>query len=139
MEPIYIQHQKLDLMAPVGASRTGELHTSLTTQQTELRHMESKAVRLAVLMSFATAERDKLRRHCHSLLLLLHHQAAASPSLHAASILLARGGCSATSTATVIMHNENMTKVDSVSSASSFQVLDSVSLTKTTIFYISIF
>ncbi|CAN6227329.1 unnamed protein product [Urochloa humidicola] len=55
-----------------------ELDASRAAHQAELRRMESEAARLAALVSSAAAERDELRRHCHSLLLLLHHQAQAS-------------------------------------------------------------
>ncbi|CAN6270916.1 unnamed protein product [Urochloa humidicola] len=71
-----------------------ELDASRAAHQAELRRMESEAARLAALVSSAAAERDELRRHCHSLLLLLHHQAQSSsapppetlpaPRLHAA-------------------------------------------------------
>ena len=63
-----------------------ELDASRAAHQAELRRMESEAARLAALVASAATERDELRRHCHSLLLLLHHQAQAAaptPSLHA--------------------------------------------------------
>ncbi|KAG2564951.1 uncharacterized protein LOC120683815 [Panicum virgatum] len=63
-----------------------ELDASRAAHQAELRRMETEAARLAALVASAAAERDQLRRHCHSLLLLLHHQAQAAaptPSLHA--------------------------------------------------------
>nr|AHW98577.1 hypothetical protein [Oryza punctata] len=83
-----------------------ELDAARVAHQAELRRMESEAARLAALVASAAAERDELRRHCHSLLLLLHHQsqAAAPPtppqvSLPAAAhvvpttIAHAGGGC----------------------------------------------
>jgi hypothetical protein len=54
-----------------------ELDAARAAHQAELRRMESEATRLAALVASAAAERDELRRHCHSLLLLLHHQQAA--------------------------------------------------------------
>ncbi|PVH34758.1 hypothetical protein PAHAL_7G024300 [Panicum hallii] len=76
-----------------------ELDASRAAHQAELRRMESEAARLAALVASAAAERDELRRHCHSLLLLLHHQAQATaappaptPSLHAAGVLGGSGG-----------------------------------------------
>uniref|UniRef100_A0A0E0DAF3 Uncharacterized protein n=1 Tax=Oryza meridionalis TaxID=40149 RepID=A0A0E0DAF3_9ORYZ len=59
-----------------------ELDAVRAAHQAELRRMESEAARLAALVASAAAERDELRRHCHSLLLLLHHQsqAAAPPT-----------------------------------------------------------
>ncbi|KAL6650341.1 hypothetical protein ACP70R_009266 [Stipagrostis hirtigluma subsp. patula] len=56
-----------------------ELDAARAAHQAELRRMESEAARLAALVASAAAERDELRRHCHSLLLLLHHQAQAAP------------------------------------------------------------
>ncbi|KAJ1270042.1 hypothetical protein BS78_06G024100 [Paspalum vaginatum] len=86
-----------------------ELHASRAAHQAELRRVESEAARLAALVSSAAAERDELRRHCHSLLLLLHHQAQAqaaavapapapSPTslLHGGGTLLHAGGGGAT-------------------------------------------
>ncbi|CAL5035743.1 unnamed protein product [Urochloa decumbens] len=78
-----------------------ELDASRAAHQAELRRMESEAARLAALVASAAAERDELRRHCHSLLLLLHHQAQAAappppetptPRLHAGGVL---GGAAA--------------------------------------------
>ncbi|WVZ83766.1 hypothetical protein U9M48_030871 [Paspalum notatum var. saurae] len=68
-----------------------ELHASRAAHQAELRRVESEAARL---VSSAAAERDELRRHCHSLLLLLHHQAqAAAPApAPSPSLLLHAGG-----------------------------------------------
>ena len=43
-----------------------ELDAARGAHRAELRRVESEAAQLA-------AERDELRRHCHSLLLLLHH------------------------------------------------------------------
>ncbi|EAY92918.1 uncharacterized protein [Oryza sativa Japonica Group] len=59
-----------------------ELDAARAAHQAELRRMESEAARLAALVASAAAERDELRRHCHSLLLLLHHQSqpAAPPT-----------------------------------------------------------
>ena len=122
------QQQQLDLttapelrLALVRA--LAELHASRAAHQAELRCMESEAARLAALVSSAAAERDELRQHCHSLLLLRHHQAQAqavvgppphTPSLHvhAASVLSAGGGGGGggggcTTAAAVIMNNEN--------------------------------
>lgn len=56
-----------------------ELDAARAAHQAELRRMESEAARLAALVASAAAERDELRRHCHSLLLLLHHQSQAPP------------------------------------------------------------
>ncbi|CAL5028816.1 unnamed protein product [Urochloa decumbens] len=75
-----------------------ELDASRAAHQAELRRMESEAARLAALVASAAAERDELRRHCHSLLLLLHHQTqeaapappppeTPTPRLHAAGVL----------------------------------------------------
>ncbi|TKW03101.1 hypothetical protein SEVIR_7G000800v4 [Setaria viridis] len=83
-----------------------ELDASRAAHQAELRRMESEAARLAALVASAAAERDELRRHCHSLLLLLHHQAQAAtaappaptPSLHA-GVLGGSGGAAATAAA----------------------------------------
>ncbi|KAL5214812.1 hypothetical protein ABZP36_003964 [Zizania latifolia] len=86
-----------------------ELEAARAAHQAELRRMESEASRLAALVASAAAERDELRRHCHSLLLLLHHQsqapAAAAPAhnLPAAQVsttiahagVLGIGGCAA--------------------------------------------
>ncbi|XP_066346880.1 uncharacterized protein [Miscanthus floridulus] len=114
--------QQLDLTTAPELRRAlvralAELHASRAAHQAELRRMESEAARLAALVSSAAAERDELRRHCHSLLLLLHHQAQAqavvappphTPSLHvhAASVLSAGGG-GCTTAAAAIMNNEN--------------------------------
>ncbi|XP_062185580.1 uncharacterized protein LOC133889132 [Phragmites australis] len=71
-----------------------ELESARAAHQAELRRMESEAARLAALVASAAAERDELRRQCHSLLLLLNHQAQAPtppPSLHA-GVLLGGGG-----------------------------------------------
>lgn len=119
-------HYQLDLTTAPELRRAlvralAELHASRAAHQAELRRMESEAARLAALVSSAAAERDELRRHCHSLLLLLHHQAQAqavvappphTPSLHvhAASVLSAAGGGGGggcTTAAAVIMNNEN--------------------------------
>ncbi|KAF0891617.1 hypothetical protein E2562_010602 [Oryza meyeriana var. granulata] len=87
-----------------------ELDAARAAHQTELRRMESEAARLAALVASATAERDELRRHCHSLLLLLHHQSQSAPptptpqSMPAAHVptttiahsgVLGGGGCAA--------------------------------------------
>uniref|UniRef100_A0A0A9D429 Uncharacterized protein n=1 Tax=Arundo donax TaxID=35708 RepID=A0A0A9D429_ARUDO len=56
-----------------------ELNAARAAYQAELRCAESEAARLAALVASAAAERDELRRHCHSLLLLLHHQSQAAP------------------------------------------------------------
>ncbi|KAG8064141.1 hypothetical protein GUJ93_ZPchr0004g38628 [Zizania palustris] len=85
-----------------------ELDAARAAHQAELRRMESEASRLAALVASAAAERDELRRHCHSLLLLLHHQsqspappppqslpaAQASTTISHAGIL-GVGGCAA--------------------------------------------
>lgn len=109
------EHQQLDFATAPELRRAlvralAELHASRAAHQAELRRMESEAARLAALVSSAAAERDELRRHCHSLLLLLHHQAQAqapppppAPSLHAG--VLSAGG--STTAAAVIMNNEN--------------------------------
>ncbi|KAG2570572.1 uncharacterized protein LOC120639723 [Panicum virgatum] len=78
-----------------------ELDASHAAHQAELRRMESEAARLAALVASAASERAELRRHCHSLLLLLHHQAQAAaptPSLHAG--VLGRGAAAATAAVT---------------------------------------
>lgn len=80
-----------------------ELDASRAAHQAELRRMESEAARLAALVASAAAERDELRRHCHSLLLLLHHQAQAStaappaptPSFHGGVLPGGSGGAAA--------------------------------------------
>eukprot|EP00267_Zea_mays_P051578 XP_020404544.1 uncharacterized protein LOC103646851 [Zea mays] len=73
--------QQLDLTTAPELRRAlvralAELHASRAAHQAELRRVESEAARLAALVSSAAAERDELRRQCHSLLLLLHHQNA---------------------------------------------------------------
>ncbi|EES11787.1 hypothetical protein BDA96_06G015800 [Sorghum bicolor] len=110
-------HQQLDApeLRRALVRALAELHASRAAHQAELRRVESEAARLAALVSSAAAERDELRRHCHSLLLLLHHQAQAqpppphTPSLHAASVLSAGGGGGGgcTNAAAVMMNNEN--------------------------------
>ncbi|KAI4968868.1 hypothetical protein ZWY2020_046198 [Hordeum vulgare] len=53
-----------------------ELEAARGAHREELRRVEHEAARL---VACAAAERDELRRHCHSLLLLLHHHAAQPP------------------------------------------------------------
>ncbi|KAE8809222.1 hypothetical protein D1007_14268 [Hordeum vulgare] len=53
-----------------------ELEAARCAHREELRRVEHEAARL---VACAAAERDELRRHCHSLLLLLHHHAAQPP------------------------------------------------------------
>ncbi|KAK3143146.1 hypothetical protein QOZ80_4BG0359010 [Eleusine coracana subsp. coracana] len=73
-----------------------ELDAARAAHQAELRRVESEAARLAALVASAAAERDELRRHCHSLLLLLqhHHQpqeAPPPPLIRAGDDVQARG------------------------------------------------
>jgi hypothetical protein len=122
--------QQLDLTTAPELRRAlvralAELHASRAAHQAELRRVESEAARLAALVSSAAAERDELRRQCHSLLLLLHHQAQAAaaaaavapaPSLHAAASVLSAGGggcsASASATAAAVVTNENAPDAD---------------------------
>ncbi|XP_051212043.1 uncharacterized protein [Lolium perenne] len=53
-----------------------ELDAVRGAHQAELRRVESEAARL---VASAAAERDELRRHCHSLLVLLHHHQTSPP------------------------------------------------------------
>nr|AVF19609.1 hypothetical protein [Triticum turgidum] len=53
-----------------------ELEAARGAHREELRRVEHEAARL---VACAAAERDELRRHCHSLLLLFHHHTAAQP------------------------------------------------------------
>ncbi|CAM0908354.1 unnamed protein product [Alopecurus aequalis] len=71
-----------------------ELDAARGAHRAELRRVESEAARL---VASAAAERDELRRHCHSLLLLLHHHTTqpqfqsipdpSAPALHTAGAM----------------------------------------------------